>query len=125
VTGPRRPPGNLFSPGDPSPESELVEVLAGGVRDPTQTSTGSLRIERIVSRGHSSPEGFWYEQEEDEWVALLQGEARLQFRDPEELVELQPGDHLLIPAHRPHRVAWTTPEAETIWLAVFHRPGAL
>lgn len=78
-----------------------------------------LRIERIVSQGHASPPEFWYDQTEDEWVLLIQGAARLRFDD--ELVELKPGDFLNIPAHRKHRVEWTTPDQHTIWLAVFYR----
>ena len=82
-----------------------------------------MRLERIVSHGHSSPEGFWYDQPEDEWVMLLQGAARLEFEDS--LMEMRPGDCLNIPAHRRHRVAWTTPEGPTVWLALFHQaqPG--
>ncbi len=89
----------------------------------TLLSDGSLRIERIVSRGHSSPPGFWYDQDEDEWVMLLSGAARLRLRDPDEEVALAPGDHLWLPAHRPHRVEWTDPERETVWLAVFRLPS--
>lgn len=78
-----------------------------------------LRIERIVSRGQASPEGFWYDQAEDEWVLLLDGAAGLQFEDEAEPRTLRPGDHLHIPAHRRHRVAWTAEDTDTIWLAVF------
>ncbi len=81
-------------------------------------SRPSLRIERIVSRGHCSPEGFWYDQEGDEWVLLVQGKAGLEFEDNADTIELIPGDHLLIPAHRRHRVAWTSENEDTIWLAV-------
>jgi cupin 2 domain-containing protein len=106
-----RDPGNLLvSPAGAGPE-EVTEVLAG---------SDVVRIERIVSNGQSSPPGFWYDQEEDEWVALLSGAATLTLRDPDETIELVPGDHLLIPAGRPHRVEWTSPERETIWLAVFY-----
>ncbi len=80
----------------------------------------NVRIERIVSAGHSSPADFWYDQEEHEWVLLLSGAARLLFEDGETR-ELKPGDHVLILPHRRHRVAWTTPEEPTIWLAVFYR----
>jgi cupin 2 domain-containing protein len=90
---------------------EWTEVLA---------SRGNLRIERIVSRGHASPAGFWYDQDETEWVVLIAGRARLEFRDPRETVDLVAGDFLTIAAHRQHRVDWTTPEENTIWLAIFH-----
>jgi cupin 2 domain-containing protein len=65
----------------------------------------AVRIERIVSDGQASPDGFWYDQEEDEWVLLVRGSAVLAFED--ETVELRPGDYLLIPAHRKHRVEST------------------
>lgn len=77
-----------------------------------------VRIERIVSHGHSSPPDFWYDQTEHEWVLLLAGAARLQFE--EGVVALRPGDFINIPAHRRHRVEWTTPDEPTIWLAVFY-----
>src|SRR6187401_2221777 len=77
-----------------------------------------VRIERIVSCGHPSPEEHWYDQEENEWVLVIQGAARLQFTD--ESVELKPGDWINIPARRKHRVDWTAPDVPTIWLAVFY-----
>jgi cupin 2 domain-containing protein len=84
---------------------------------------GSVRIERIVSRGQASPEGFWYDQEEDEWVVVLAGAAALVFEDEDAELVLRPGDHIRIPAHKRHRVSWTSPDEETLWLAVFYRPG--
>ena len=89
---------------------ELVDVLH---------STDDVRIERVVSTGHSSPAGFWYDQPEDEWVLLLAGETQLQFKSEDQPRQLRAGDCLLIPAHVEHRVAWTTPAAATVWLAVF------
>lgn len=77
-----------------------------------------VRIERIVSQGHVSPEGFWYDQEENEFVLLVQGAARLRIED--KVIELKPGDFIEIPAHRRHRVDWTTPEEKTISVAVFY-----
>lgn len=100
---------NLFTE-IPSPlQAELMETLV---------SAGSVRIERIVSHGHASPDGFWYDQPEHEWVVVLQGAARLQFED--QSIEMKPGDFVNIPAHRKHRVDWTTPDRATIWLAVFY-----
>jgi cupin 2 domain-containing protein len=75
-------------------------------------------IERIVSHGHRSLEGFWYDQKRCEWVVLLKGAARLQFED--HTVEMRPGDALNIPAHVRHRVEWTSPDEPTIWLAVHY-----
>ena len=84
----------------------------------TLLEADNLRIERIVSHGHASPEGFWYDQEQHEWVIVLQGAARLSIGDGTK--ELKPGDFVNIPAHQKHRVEWTTPSEPTIWLAVFY-----
>lgn len=78
----------------------------------------NLRIERIVSHGHSSPEGYWYDQDQHEWVLVLQGAARLSIEG--ESKELKSGDFINIPAHQKHRVEWTTPDEPTVWLAVFY-----
>lgn len=91
---------------------ELIEVLASSER---------VRIERIVSYGHSSPPGFWYDQEWHEFVLLISGRARLDFDDGTPPVELIAGDWLVIPSHQRHRVAWTDPEQNSIWLAVHYR----
>jgi cupin 2 domain-containing protein len=78
----------------------------------------NVRIERIVSHGHASPPGFWYDQGQHEWVILLQGAARLRFAGDERPIDLLPGDSVDIPAHTKHRVEWTTPDGPTVWLAV-------
>lgn len=80
-----------------------------------------LRIERIVSHGQESPRGFWYEQDGDEWVIVLQGSATLQVEGRDTLVPLEPGDHYWIPAGLRHRVDSTAPDGPTIWLAVHRR----
>jgi cupin 2 domain-containing protein len=82
-------------------------------------TSGALRIERIVSRGHCSPDGFWYDQQTSEWVLLLSGKARLRF-DDDEVVEMNPGSYVNIAAHRRHRVEWTHPEQTTVWLAIHY-----
>jgi cupin 2 domain-containing protein len=81
----------------------------------------AISIERIVSRGHASPAGFWYDQEDNEWVVLLKGSAGLRFAEGDESVALYPGDYILIPARRRHRVDWTDPDQDTVWLAVHYR----
>lgn len=81
-----------------------------------------LRIERIVSCGQASPADFWYDQDEGEWVLLLSGAARLRLAEPEEVIELQPGDALHLPPHRRHRVEWTQENQPSVWLAVFYPP---
>jgi len=82
-------------------------------------ATGAVTIERIVSRGHASPAAGWYDQDRHEWVLLAQGAAILLFKDGERL-SLGPGDHVTIPAHRKHRVEWTSPDQDTVWVAVFY-----
>jgi cupin 2 domain-containing protein len=104
------PPSNLFD-GIPAPlPDELIQTLL---------ASPALRIERIVSLGHASPDGFWYDQGWDEWVVLLSGAARLRF-EGDLTVDLRPGDHLNIPARHRHRVDWTDPTRPTVWLAVHH-----
>ncbi len=83
-------------------------------------SQPGLRIERIVSRGQASPPDFWYEQDEGEWVILLQGAARLRFADSTTSHALVPGAYVHIAPRRRHRVDWTDPEQDTVWLAVFY-----
>jgi len=90
--------------------SEVMECLV---------STEYIRIERIVSNGQCSPDGFWYDQTEHEWVVLLSGAATIEF-DAGRTVSLKPGDYLNIPAHKKHRVAETALDAQTLWLAVFY-----
>ena len=77
-----------------------------------------IRIERIVSAGQASPEGFWYDQDEHEWVLLLAGSAGLDI-EGEGVRTLKAGDFVLLPAHQRHRVAWTDVSVKTVWLAVF------
>lgn len=91
---------------------ELTEVLV---------QNEHVRIERIVSYGHASPAGFWYDQAEHEWVTVLAGRAKLQFED--RMIEMGPGDSVNIPAQTKHRVEWTIPDEATIWLAVHYVDG--
>jgi cupin 2 domain-containing protein len=77
-----------------------------------------VKIERIISRGHASLQDQWYDQSQDEWVILLQGQARLQFATDRAIITLKAGDYLFIPAHEKHRVEWTDPTCENIWLAI-------
>ena len=86
----------------------------------TLVQSRHVRVERIVSDGHSSPEDFWYDQKQDEWVLLLSGSAVLSFEEnqAESQEELTPGDYLFITAHRRHRVESTSADEKTVWLAV-------
>ena len=97
---------------------DLPDASAGEIGQTLITAPG-WRVERIVSQGQASPPGFWYDQDEAEWVLLLAGAARLRFADETEDRLLAPGDHLDIAPHRRHRVEWTDPAQPTIWLAVF------
>ncbi|MBE9541007.1 MAG: cupin domain-containing protein, partial [Proteobacteria bacterium] len=93
------PINNLFNNVPVSFPDEFVDILS---------ENKNVRIERIVSKGHASPENFWYDQDKDEFVILLKGSARLAFKDEQEIVELKPGDYLHIRAHVKHRVEWTS-----------------
>jgi cupin 2 domain-containing protein len=77
----------------------------------------NIQIERIISTGQTTPSGQLYDQEIDEWVILLQGEAELSYAD-DTRIKLKAGDYLLIPAHTKHRVEYTSIEPACIWLAV-------
>jgi cupin 2 domain-containing protein len=103
--------GNIF---EAIPEV-LIEELTERLVD-----SEHVRVERIVSRGQSSPATGWYDQEQDEWVIVLQGEAVLSF-EGQASARLGKGDFINIPAHLRHRVAWTDPQSDTIWLAVHYR----
>lgn len=102
--------GNLFADIPSHLPEELSEVLL---------RADGVRVERIVSRGHNSPDGFWDEQLEDEFVVLVDGQATLQIDGEDAPRALSRGDWILLPAGLRHRVEWTTPERDTIWLAVF------
>ena len=104
-------PKNILSEIPAALPDELIEVVA---------VSEAVRVERIVSLGHSSPEGFWFDQETDEWVLLVKGAARLRFEGDDRPVTMQPGDYLNIPAQRRHRVEWTDPQQPTVWLAVHY-----
>ncbi len=88
---------------------EMIEIIC---------RSQTIRIERIVSQGHISPADFWYDQNENEWIIILRGRAKIEFAN--KIIELEMGDYLEIPAHIKHRVCWTDPCQKTIWLAVFY-----
>ena len=103
---------NIFEEIPGPAEKEFFEELAG---------SGPVRVERIVSHGHRSPETGWYNQAHAEFVLVLEGAARLEF-EHDGITELKKGDWLEIAPHCRHRVAWTQPGIDTIWLAV-HYPS--
>jgi cupin 2 domain-containing protein len=103
---------NIFALPPAAPYEQLTALL---------TAT-NLRLERIVSHAHASPEGFWYDQEWAEWVIVLQGSAGLLFEGESAPPRvLSPGDYIDIPAHARHRVAWTDATEPTVWLALHYR----
>lgn len=81
--------------------------------------TEKLRVERIVSKGHSSPESGWYDQSENEWIIVLSGYGVIEYENGNK-VALKEGDYLNIKAHEKHRVIETSPDAATVWLAIFY-----
>lgn len=106
---------NLFALPSPLDDKEHFDVLAQGK---------GVKIERIVSTGQTTPDGEWYDQESDEWVALLQGEAELRYEDGQ-VTPLVAGDYVYIPAHRKHRVERTSASPPCVWLALHVDEGAL
>jgi cupin 2 domain-containing protein len=102
--------GNLYADIPAVLPDELSELLV---------DRPGVRVERIVSRGHASPSGAWYDQAREEWVVLLRGKARITFAEAGSR-ELEPGDYLRIPARCRHRVEWTAAGEDTVWLAVHY-----
>jgi cupin 2 domain-containing protein len=102
---------NLFDDLPAHLPEEAVETLV---------SSPGARLERIVSLGQATPAGHWYDQDTNEWVILLRGAAAVRFEDEPEPRRLGPGNWLDIPAHRRHRVEWTTPDEPTVWLALHY-----
>ena len=103
--------GNIYSSIPDRFQDEIMETLV---------DSGRVRIQRIISDSHCSPEEFWYDQAESEFVLLLEGSAALRFEGEDEIVLLKQGDWVDIPAHVRHRVEWTGPKQKTVWLAVFY-----
>lgn len=98
---------NLFAVPAEKIESEIFQKIL---------ETKNFYIEKIISEGNSSPEGFWYNQSTNELVFLLTGSAEIEFDN--EKIELNPGDYILIPSYKKHRVSRTDKYKKTIWLAI-------
>lgn len=105
------PNKNIFNNIPNTLEEEVFENLL---------NTEHFKMERILSKGHKTPQGEWYDQDQNEWVLLLKGAARIKIAEQAELILLKAGDYLLIPAHQKHRVEWTAEEEVTVWLALFY-----
>jgi cupin 2 domain-containing protein len=104
-----KPSGNIFNLPEKSPvEYELFEEIL---------SNNDILIERIISTGQKTPEGKWLQQDRDEWVMLLQGEAKLSFENDGSLI-LKKGDYIFIPTAARHRVEYTSVEPPCVWIAI-------
>ncbi len=101
---------NIFDAIPADLPTELFETLA---------ESQTVKIERIISKGHRSPDHGWYDQPQHEWVIVLQGQATISF-DNAPAVTLTTGVYLNIPAHQKHKVSWSDPDEETVWLAVHY-----
>ena len=102
---------NIFSGIQKQAPDEVLETVF---------KTDQFKIERIISQGHATAEGEWYDQYKNEWVLVLKGNASLLFDGNDEVLDMKPGDYINIPAHQKHRVEWTDPEEETIWLTIHY-----
>lgn len=102
------------------PRGDLTSALPTSAEEVFETLVEhrGTKIERIVSRGQASPSDFWYDQPTDEWVMVVAGRAGLEIEGEEDIVELGPGQWIDLPAHTRHRVAWTSDDPPTVWLAV-------
>jgi cupin 2 domain-containing protein len=103
-------PKNVYAAIPDSSDKEIFEELL---------KTNNVIVERIISSGHRSPESGWYDQERNEWVLVLKGRATLAFED-QKTIDLNEGDYINIPSHTKHKVIWTEPDRETIWLAIHY-----
>jgi cupin 2 domain-containing protein len=101
---------NIFSSMPDNLDDESIDVLL---------KREDIKIERIISKGHMSPDTGWYDQGDDEWVLVLKGAAVISFENDTD-VNLAVGDYVNIPANTRHRVKWTDPDTKTIWLAVHY-----
>ena len=102
---------NIFSGIQKQAPDEVLETIL---------QTGQFKIERIISHGHATTEGEWYDQDRNEWVLVLKGNAGLLFEGDDKTVIMKTGDYINIPAHQKHRVEWTDPEEETVWLTIHY-----
>lgn len=102
---------NIFSNITVDLENEIFENIL---------EKDNIRIERIISHGNISEAGFWYDQDENEWVILMKGEAEIEYKNGQKL-KLNKGDYVFIPMHIKHRVSYTSPDETTVWLAIFFK----
>lgn len=104
-------PSSIFSNIPESITEEIFETLL---------QTDHFKLKRIISMGQATPSGEWYEQDSNEWVMLLSGSAGLLFEGDEEVLVMNPGDYVHIPARQRHRVEWTDTDQKTVCLALHY-----
>ncbi len=102
---------NIFSGIKNQTPDEILETII---------QTHQFKIERIISHGQATAKGEWYDQVKNEWVIVLKGNAGLLFEGDDKMITMKTGDYINIPAHKKHRVEWTDPEEDTIWLAIHY-----
>jgi cupin 2 domain-containing protein len=100
---------NIFKLPEQLPQGELFDTL---------WHDDLISFKRIISTGQITPIGEWYDQEQNEWLIVLQGSGELSFEDHSR-IKLNTGDYLFIPAHQKHRVEYTSTKPPCIWLTVF------
>lgn len=108
--------GNLFAKLAKDLNEEETTILA---------DLPGARIEKIVSTGQASPPGFWYDQNETEWVCVISGSAGLLIEAERAPRVLHRGDYIEIAPHVRHRVEWTDADQPTVWLAVHLTGGGV
>lgn len=102
--------GNIF---------EFISDKSGEEKFESLIESGNIKIERIISNGHTSPKEGWHDQDHDEWVIVLRGAATIECENAKP-ISLSEGGYINIPAGTKHKVVWTDPEVETVWLAVHY-----
>lgn len=100
---------NIYTHLPPAQKTEVSEKII---------SNSGVKIERITSLGQATLPGKWLESKRNEWVILLKGKAKLRLRSHENIIHMEPGDHIYIPAGIKHRVEWTDPGQKSVWVAV-------
>ena len=100
--------GNLYNDILDTHSKEIFETIF---------KSSHVQIERITSSGQTTPKDRPYMQTHDEWVVVLQGQAKLWLETLGE-VTLNSGDYLLIPKQVKHRVTYTSKKPQTLWLAI-------
>ena len=97
---------NIFDVKKFDKTKEIVEILK---------ENENVKIEKIISTGQTTD---WMEQEEEEFVMLIQGEAIIEYEN--KMQELRAGDTVIIKKNEKHRVAYTSKNPCCIWICIFY-----